>query len=134
MNKSNIPKAKIKEAIFYSYYESMKEEIGSSTKLEDIKNEDFLNIQPYFLDKSVENARLAFRIRTKLVKTIPGNFKNMYKKNTEGLRCSHCDEKVMTQSHCVSCPGMVELCDGLEMENIEGMVTFCRRLMKERSK
>ena len=74
MNKSNVPKAQIKEAIFYSHYKSMKEEICSSSKLEGIKNEDFRNIQPYFLDKSVENARLAFRIRTKLVKHIPGNF------------------------------------------------------------
>ena len=80
----------------------------------------------------MENTRLAFRVRTKLVKNIPGNFKNMYKNNKEGMKCSHCSEDILTQSHCVICPGMGELRDGLDMENIADMVTFFRRLMKKR--
>ena len=57
----------------------MKDEISSSSKLEDIKMEDFQKIQPYFMDKSVENTRIAFRIRTKLIKNIPGNLKICFK-------------------------------------------------------
>ena len=133
MNKFNISKSEIKEAIFYSHYKAMKDEIGCSSKLDDLKNEDFRNIQPYFMNKSLENTRLAFRIRTKLVKNVPGNFKNMYKNNKEGLKCSHCSEDILTQSHCVICPGMGELRDGLDMENINELVTFFRRLMKKRS-
>ena len=49
----------------------MKEELSKSSKMEEIQNEDFRQIQPYFLDKSIENTRLSFRIRTKLVKNIP---------------------------------------------------------------
>ena len=124
MNKHDIAK----------HYKAMKEKIVSSSKLEDIQHEDFWKIQPYFLDKSVENTRTAFRVRTKLIKNIPGNFKNLYQNNPDGLKCSHCDETIMTQSHCVICPGMVALCDGLEMDNIGDMVTFFRKLMTERSK
>ena len=57
----------------------MNEEKGSSSKLKDIKHKDFRKIQPYVLNKFVENTRLAFRIRTKSVQKIPGDFKNLYK-------------------------------------------------------
>ena len=69
-----------------------------------------------------------------MVSKIPGNFKNMYKNTENGLKCSHCPEPVMTQSHCISCPGMAELRDGLELSEINDMVTFFRRVLKERDK
>ena len=59
---------------------------------------------------------------------------NMYKNTENGLKCSHCPEPVMTQSHCISCPGMAELRDGLELSEINDMVTFFRRVLKERDK
>ena len=127
-NKHNISKSKIKEAIFYS------QELFISKKLEEIQKEDYRTIQPYFKEKSIENTRLAFRIRTKIVSQIPGNFKNMYKNTENGLNCSHCSEPVMAQSHCISCPGMAELRDGLELSEINGMMTFFRRVRKERDK
>ena len=102
--------------------------------MEDVKNEDFCKIQPYFCDKSIENTRLAFRIRTKMVEQIPGNYKNVYKKNKDGLKCSHCQEEIMTQIHCTSCPGMDELREGLDLVNMTDMITFFRRILKERSR
>ena len=74
----------------------MKEEMASYSKLDDIGNDDFQQIQPYFHDKSVDNIRLAFRIRTKLVQKITENLKNLYMNNKEGLECSHCQEPTMT--------------------------------------
>ena len=96
--------------------------------------EDFRQIQPYFKEKSVENIRFASRIRTKLVSNIPGNFKNMYKNNKAGLKCSHCLEEVMTQIHCISCPGMSQMRDGLELSKIEDMVIYFKRILKARDK
>ena len=93
----------------------MKEDVSKSGKLEDIQNEDYRCIQPYFLDKSVSNTRLAFRIRTKLVGKIHGNYKNMFKNNKDGLKCRHSEEDVITQIHCVSCPGFKELREGLDL-------------------
>ena len=40
----------------------------------------------------------------------------------------------MTQSHCVICPGLASLCDGLKMDDIGDMVIFFRKLMIERSR
>ena len=134
LSKSDVSKQQIKEAIFYSHYISMKQEIDGSSKLEEIRNQDFRHIQPYFMEKSMANTRLAFRIRTKMVQKIPGNFKNMYKNNKAGLKCSFCTESIMTQSNCNSCPGMVTLRDGLELMKMDDMVVFFRRIVKERSK
>ncbi len=44
-------KSNIKEAIFFSHYKYMKEELGISSKMEDVKDEDFHKIQPYFYEK-----------------------------------------------------------------------------------
>ena len=110
------------------------EDMSKSSKLEDIQNEDCRCIQPYFLDKSVSNTRLAYRIRTKMVEKIPGNYKNMFKKSNEGLKCSHCEEDVMTQIHCVSCPGFKLLREGLDLTCMADMVVYFRRVMVERSR
>jgi hypothetical protein len=134
INKYNVSKSQIKDAIFYSHYKSMKEELSSSRKLEDIQHEDFRQIQPYFKEKSVENIRFASRIRTELVSNIPGNFKNMYKNNKAGLKCSRCSEEVMTQIHCISCPGMSQMRDCLELSKIEDMVIYFKRILKARDK
>ena len=78
-------KSNIKEAIFFSHYKYMKEELGRSSKMEDIKDKDFLKIQPYFYEKSIKNTRLSFRIRTEMVEKIPVNYKNMYKNQKDGI-------------------------------------------------
>ena len=134
IGKNEISKTEIQEAIFNSHYNDMKEQLKESKKLADIKNEDFRFVQPYFLDKSVANGRLAFRIRTKMVKKIPGNFKNQYKNNENGLKCRYCSESVMTQAHCISCPGLEEMRDGLELYNMEDLVIFFRRLLDDDEK
>ena len=56
----------------------------------------------------------------------------MYQNNTNGLKFRHCSEAVMTQSHCISCPGMAERRGGLELIDIND-ITF-RRILKVRDK
>ena len=56
----------------------------------------------------------------------------MYKNNEVGLKCSHCKEDVMTQLHCISCPGMTQMRDDLELSRIEDMVLYFRRILKDR--
>ena len=116
----------------------MIEEVRSKTKLDGIKEEDFTEVQSYFNDKSVENARMAFKIRTHMVPKIPGNFKNKYKKKgtvSEGLTCPHCeDEEVMSQSHCLACSAWTDIRMGLDMTRIEDLVVFFKKLLVEREK
>ena len=57
-------------------------------KLEDIKNYDFQNIQTYFNDRNIENIRIKYKIRIKMLENIPGHFKNKCK---NGLKCLYCE-------------------------------------------
>ena len=60
-------KKDIQIAIKKSHYEHMMALFEGSRKLEDIKNDSFHNIQPYFDDKNLESARIKFKIRTKML-------------------------------------------------------------------
>ena len=76
VNEQIVSKREVQEAIFNHHYSEMKQEINKMKKLEPIKNEDFTEVQNYFLDKSIENGRMSFKIRSQMLENIPGNFKN----------------------------------------------------------
>ena len=136
INDFYISKLEIRDALHNHHYKDVKEELGKSVKLEGIRHEDFSSVQKYFSDKSIESTRLAFRIRCLMVKDIPGNFKEKYKKKGgDALICSYCEEKeIMTQSHCLTCSAWEELRRGLDLSNIEDLTTFFRYLLKERER
>ena len=90
-------------------------------KLDDIKNEDFRYVQPYMEYKSIDQARMAYIIRCKMVKNIKENFKSSY----IDISCGNCqDGSLDSQSHAVMCPGWVEERQGLELTNIKDMVVL----------
>ena len=138
VNNEEISKSEVKKAISDNHYDEMIEIVKSKQKLNAINGEDFRKVQDYFQDKSVENTRMAFRIRTEMVKEIPGNFKNKYRvkgTDTEGLICSECQEQaVMTQSHCLTCPAWSEIRNGLDLSKVSDLVVFFRKLLVERAK
>ena len=59
----------------------MMKQFEASKKLKDIQGENFWQLQEYVKDKNIENARLKFKICSKMMDKIPGNFKNRYKYN-----------------------------------------------------
>ena len=132
-NKEFITKSEIKNAVFNHHYKEMKEEVMKMKKLDPIKHEDFKEAQKYLYDKSIENGRMAFKVRTQMIETIPGNFKNKFKK--EKLKCPHCNlEQEMTQGHCLDCPAWGEIKKDLDITNINDLVKFFQRLLSERAK
>ena len=135
VNREVVSKSVIKEAIWKHQYADIKKELSTSKKLKDIKDDDFSEVQEYFKGKSVENTRMAFKVRCQMVADIPANFKNKYKKKEEGLECSYCAEKKeMSQGHCLECPAWSELRIGLDVTNIMDLVVFFRRLLTERAR
>ena len=109
----------------------MKEDMESYTKLADIKHEDFREIQKYMEFKSVAKVRMAFRIRSKMVKTIKLNFKNM----NRDLNCDQCEMmEEESQSHAMSCQGWEKERRGLDLENIEDAVQFFTRILQEKGR
>ena len=73
VNGVNVPKSEVRKAIFEHHCKDMVEIVNKQTKLEGIKREDFRNIQEYFDEKSIENSRMSFKIRSQMVLDIPGN-------------------------------------------------------------
>ena len=99
-NKEIISKSIVKNAVRNHHYKEMKEEISKMKKLDPIKHEDFSEAQKYLQDKSIENGRTAFKLRSQMLENTPGNFKNKYK-NKPGskvlvLTCGHGVKKIIT--------------------------------------
>ena len=87
------------------------------------------------MDKSIENGRMSFKIRSQMLEKIPGNFKNKFKNEKEKLKCQSCSEKqILTRSHCVECLAWTEIKKDLDLTKIEDLVKFFRRLLNERVK
>ena len=67
-----------------------------SKKLIDINQEDFMEVQEYFHEKSIENLRMAFRIRCQMLPDCLRNFKANYIKKVSDKYsndgCTHCPE------------------------------------------
>jgi hypothetical protein len=138
VNNVFVTKTEVKRAIFEHHYNDMVDIVKTKSKLDAIKEEDFREVQQYFNDKSVENTRMAFKIRSQIIPEIPGNFKNKYRvKGTvnDGLICSDCQQgEIMTQSHCLAYTAWTELRDGLDLTDINDLVVFFRKLLVERAK
>ena len=66
--------------MFDVHYQEMEKELKKMKKLKNIKNDDFRQVQDYFMDKSIEKARMAFKFRSQMLENVPGNFKNKFKK------------------------------------------------------
>ena len=80
VNEVFLPKTVIKKAVFDHHLKEMKKEVMSMKKLEQIKNDDFSHVQDYFMNKSIENARMSFKLRSQMLENIPGNFKKHIQK------------------------------------------------------
>ena len=65
----------IKKTIFEAHYKTMMKKFHQYKKLKDIKGDIFRGLQNYFYDKNISNARIKFKIRSKMVDKVPGNFK-----------------------------------------------------------
>ena len=132
INNHNISKRDIQKAIRNSHYEYLMGQFEGSRKLQDIQNDDFTKIQDYFNDKNLNNARMKFKIRTKMLEKIPGNFKNKYKNQENGLKCNLCTEE-MTQNHCKVCPERAELRKDMDMNNLDDLVIYFTHILSDKS-
>ena len=77
---------------------------------------------------------MAFRIRTQMVEKIPGNYKNKYLYDKNGLICNFCTISDLTQNHCKTCPNMEQMHGNLNMNNLEDLVIFFNRYLEDMKK
>ena len=63
INIHDIPDVQIKKAVAINHYDTMKEDIAKSKKMEKYKNEDFHDVQPYMKGIDIHKTRMCFRTR-----------------------------------------------------------------------
>ena len=139
VNINSVQKEKIKEAVFYHHYKDLKESMNKYKKLEGIKHQDFTVMQPYMKDKSVDNCRTKFRLRTEMLEHFKYNYRSKYRTMERGheeedpwLSCQDCKD---SQVHCLVCPAGAHLREDLDMSDIrfiDDMVKYFQRVIKAR--
>ena len=70
LNEDEVSKEELEDGIYYHHYKEMKLEGCGYKKLEAVKKDDFTKLPEYMNEKSVDRARLAFRIKSEMVNTI----------------------------------------------------------------
>ena len=137
LNEDDMPGGMAKEAVLQHHDEELKKKVQSSKKMKNVEHNNFREVQEYLKGKSIENTRMAFKIRCEMVEDVRGNFKDKYKKKggEEALQCQDCDcGQVQTQSHCLVCPRWEDIRTDLKLDQIDDLVKFFQRLLMERLK
>ena len=131
INDTMVDKDTIEEAIFYHNYKEMKIDMQRYEKLEDEKDKDFTKLPCYMEGKGLEDIRLAFRIKSKMVRKIKMN----YKKSYYNLVCEMCQSgRNESQCHAMECPGWQEHRSGLDLAKLEDMVIFFKRILEDKDR
>ena len=132
VNKKEVCKEEIEEAMFYGNQKLLKEEMEKYSKLDAVKGGDFRREQDYLKENGIERARMAFRIRTRMVKKVKMNFKNEHRKN---LRCENCDRnEEETQEHVMLCPAWEEERGSLDLTMMKDQVEFMMKVMRRKTR
>merc|ERR1712059_53471 len=131
INTTVLNKKEIKEAIMNHHYKEIKKEMVMKKKLQKIKDEDFRDLPEYFDWKSLDDARMAFRIRSEMVNDVKANFKNKYKNY---ISCDKCNmKKNEDQAHTMTCRGWEIERKGLDLNIMMDAVIFFKSVVKEKT-
>ena len=117
----------VKDACITHYDEEIKHKMKSLSKTEEIKDQDFQR-KKYLETDTVEDARLLFRIRTKMVEC-KGNFQNDPGYKRDKWQCDSCNLEVETQSHVMSCPAYQDIRIGKSLDQDKDLVEYFKEVL-----
>ena len=96
----------------------------------DLSEENF-ELKSYFLNLTLAEARMKFRLRTKLARTVKMNFSSDRKFTEQLWSCWHCP-RVDTQTHVTVCPAYEHLRENLDFDNDKDLVKYFDQVIKLR--
>ena len=67
-----------------------------------------------------------------MLEKIPGNYKNKYKNQENGLKCNLCPD-IMTQNHCIVCPERAALRQNLNLEKLDDLVIYFQNILSDKT-
>ena len=124
----------VKEAMSYHHLKVIKEEMEGKSKCDQICNEDLRKMQPFKLDKSLENSRLEVLWLTSMVDTRT-SMKGKYK---EPYTCPHCSDgweagTLESPLHLMTCKAYEEYRQGIDPElNQKERPGYLRKVISRR--
>ena len=89
--------------------------------------------QEYLKSLNVNDARLKFRIRSKMVKTVALNFSSDKKFSSKLWQCTHCD-RIDSQSHILACISYKQLREGKNLYSDKDLIQYFREVIALREK
>ena len=115
----------VKRAILDANRTHLLQEIYTNYKKLDynIFVEEKYETKDYLKTQKLSNARLKFRIRTKMVEKIAFNFSSDPKYVSSLWQCTHC-HSIDSQSHVLICAGYKHLREGKDLGNDNDLVSY----------
>ena len=95
-----------------------------------LKDETY-ELKEYMKLLNMSNARVKFRIRTKMVENIAFNFSSDQKYANRLWQCTHCDH-IDSQSHVLICVGFKHLREGKNLKSDQDLVRYFRDVISLR--
>ena len=110
----------------------LKEEIKSKEykKIKTFLNEQ-CELKDYFKILNVEEVRLKFRMRTKMIDA-KLNFKNRKDYSHELWLCDSCESAIESQSHLLWCPAYQNLREGKSINNDKDLIQYIKKVLEIR--
>ena len=124
-------KSVIKCAVEEKNGKDLKDSMEGMSKLEQMKNEEYL-LKPYINEMSMQDARMQFRLRTRMLKFKMNQPSDKTNKATL-WECNGC-VNVDTQAHILWCPAYQELRVGKSLEEDADLVEYYRKVLLIREK
>ena len=124
-----VSRGEVKAAISSHHQVTLKEEMKGLVKCDELIKCDLSKPQPYFLTKCLAQARMGFRIQTRML-VCPGNMKQKFQGR---MGCEAClawreegeGEVVATQSHLQQCPVFATFRVGRDIElNFDDLIRY----------
>ena len=123
-------KKMVKEAVWLQHTN----EVGMmmTPKCENIVDDDYRVLPSYISSMSLTNARMAFRIKSKMI-DLKVYYKGNMRYKADGYICGECNVSVETITHCLTCLGYTEERMNRNLNNLDDLVQFFIDVMKKRS-
>ena len=131
VNEKVVSKEELKTAVEWHNIKETRDDMEKCKKLAGIRNQDLRKPQEYMREKSVENARQAFRVRSKMIRSVKMNFKSMHRNDLKCVKCGVAEE---TQEHVLECEEWKEFWKDLNTDQIKDQVTFFHRHQLEKAR
>ena len=128
-------KRMVKKAIFEKNKKELLDQVERNYKkleYEKLKEEKF-EMKDYVKSMRMNDGRLHFQIRTKMVKNIAFNYSSDPKFSSQLWHCTHCD-RMDSQSHVLTCESYKFLREGKDLSSDLDLVKYFRDVLTLREK